>query len=116
LYKDYCLGSNLISKQANLVNHQIAEKIVKIVVALFNLMTTFGLSPRERQRKMSEKDTTRVQVSAEDLMVDEGDWKAFDNLSDEEVLALAESDPDAPPTSVAELQKFQRVVDAKSSS
>jgi hypothetical protein len=65
---------------------------------------------------MSEKDTTRVQVSAEDLMEDKSDWEMFDNLSDEEVLALAESDPDAPPTSVAELQKFQRVVDAKSSS
>jgi putative transcriptional regulator len=62
---------------------------------------------------MSEKDMTRVKVSAEDLMKDEGDWEAFDDLSDEEVLALAESDPDAPPTSVAELQNFERAVIVK---
>jgi putative transcriptional regulator len=62
---------------------------------------------------MSEKVIARVKVSAEDLMEDEGDWEAFDNLSDEEVLALAESDPDAPPTSVADLQKFGRVVNVK---
>ena len=62
---------------------------------------------------MSEKDITRVKVSAGDLVNDEGNWEAFDNLSDEEVLALAESDPDAPPTSAAELQNFQRVVNVK---
>jgi putative transcriptional regulator len=62
---------------------------------------------------MSEKDMTKVKVSAEDLMEDKGDWKAFDNLSDEEVLALAENDPDAPPTSLADLQKFDRVVNVK---
>ena len=62
---------------------------------------------------MNEKDITWVKVSAEDLMKDEGDWEAFDDLSDEEVVALAESDPDAPPTSAADLQKFQRVVSGK---
>jgi putative transcriptional regulator len=62
---------------------------------------------------MSEKDITRVKVSVEDLLTDEGNWEDFDNLSDEEVLALAESDPDAPPISVAELENFQRVVNVK---
>ena len=62
---------------------------------------------------MSEKVIARVKVSAEDMMKDEGDWEVFDNLSDEEVLALAESDPDAPPTSKADLRKFQRAIEAK---
>lgn len=62
---------------------------------------------------MSEKDIIRVKVSAEDLLTSESDWEAFDRLSDEEALALAESDQDAPPTSVADLQKFQRVVNVK---
>ncbi|HRQ36859.1 MAG TPA: helix-turn-helix domain-containing protein [Chloroflexota bacterium] len=62
---------------------------------------------------MNEKDITRVKVSAEDFGKDEGDWEAFDNLSDEEVLALAESDPDALPTSAVDLQRFERVVNVK---
>jgi putative transcriptional regulator len=62
---------------------------------------------------MNEKGITKVKVSADDLVEAEGDWEAFDNLSDEEVLALAGSDADAPPTSVAGLQKFERVVNVK---
>lgn len=62
---------------------------------------------------MNEKDITRVKISAENFVKDEGNWEAFDNLSDEEVLALAASDPDAPPTSLADLQRFERVVNVK---
>lgn len=60
---------------------------------------------------MSKKDITKVKVTVEDLMKDDSNWEAFDNLSDEEGLILAWNDPDAPPTSVIELQKFQRVDD-----
>lgn len=62
---------------------------------------------------MNEKGITRVKVSAEDLAKEADDWEAFDLLSDEDVLALAEHDPDAPPTSLADLQKFERVVNVK---
>ncbi len=62
---------------------------------------------------MNEKGITRVKVSAEDLVEEEGDWEAFDRLSDEEVLALAAHDSDVPPTSLADLQKFERVVNVK---
>lgn len=62
---------------------------------------------------MSEKGITRVKVSAEDLAEDEGDWEAFDLLSDEDVLTLAEHDSDAPPTALADLQNFERVVNVR---
>ena len=62
---------------------------------------------------MSEKNITRVKLSADAILLDEGDWEQFDALSDEDVLARAISDPDAQPTSAADLQKFQRVVNIK---
>ena len=40
---------------------------------------------------------TRVKVSVEDLLADGGDWEAFGNLSGEEVMVLAESEPDTLP-------------------
>ncbi len=62
---------------------------------------------------MSEKDITRVKVSVDDLLATEDEWELFDTLSDEEVVARASEDPDAPPSSPADLQKFQRSVNVK---
>lgn len=61
---------------------------------------------------MNEKNITRVKVTKVDSF-DETDWKAFDALSDEEVIKQATNDPDVQPTSKRELQRFKRVVNVK---
>ncbi|MCB0000169.1 MAG: helix-turn-helix domain-containing protein [Anaerolineales bacterium] len=61
---------------------------------------------------MNKKNITRVKATAAERFND-ADWAAFDTLSDEEVVAQAKNDPDAQPSSAAELQQFQRAVNVK---
>lgn len=63
---------------------------------------------------MSKEPITQIKISnVDELSLEEADWELFDSLSDEEVLAGAMSDPDAQPTSSADLQTFQWVISVK---
>jgi len=56
---------------------------------------------------------TRVTLDSANPPRGRTDWRRVDALSDEEIERAARSDPDAPPLSDEDLEKFQRVVDVK---
>jgi putative transcriptional regulator len=62
---------------------------------------------------MNAKGMKKVKLTIDDYSLHEEDWKLFDSLSDEEVMARAGQDPDALPSSSADLKKFRRSVNVK---
>ena len=59
---------------------------------------------------MSKTDTTRVTLKPGDLPpCGETDWARVNAMTDEEVLAAAQSDPDAQPLDSEALAKMRRV-------
>jgi uncharacterized protein (DUF4415 family) len=61
---------------------------------------------------MKEENITTL--SFDELPEDDPtDWERFDALTDEEVEALAQSDPDNPPLTEEELNQFKRVIYVK---
>jgi putative transcriptional regulator len=59
---------------------------------------------------MSKKNTYRVvRYSREGLPPDKTDWKRYDAMTDEELVAAASSDPDAQPLTPEQLARMRRV-------
>lgn len=59
---------------------------------------------------MSKKATTKVvRYSRDKLPVDETDWARVNAMTDEQVVAAALSDPDAPPLTPERLARMRRV-------
>ena len=62
---------------------------------------------------MNDNNTTRIEVTPQQLPTGETDWDAIDAMSDEDVAQAAQLDSDALPTPLEALTNFRRAVDVK---
>lgn len=72
-------------------------------------MTKSELSAQERQAKMKKESITRVTWDELDQMEDLTDWERVNNMTEEEIEQNALDDPDNPPLTDEELEKFDLV-------
>lgn len=71
-------------------------------------MTAFVLSQREEQNPMNEKDIT-IHFKLDPNQPPITDWTAFDVMTEAERHVAALTDPDAQPTTEAQLMQARRV-------